>query len=83
MVAGRAGLDITFMLMGLVLSMPKILVNQTFSKKDLFFGQKISKILCLVFDSICIYYILSDYKNTILHKCKLNLCTCAYFIPKR
>ena len=32
-----------------------------FQKKDHFFGQKISKILCLVFDFICIYYIESDY----------------------
>ena len=34
---------------------------RTFSKKDHFFGQKISKILCLVFDFICIYYMSSDY----------------------
>ena len=34
---------------------------QTFSKKDHFFGQKISKILCLAFDFICIYYMSSDY----------------------
>ena len=30
-------------------------------KKDHFFGQKISKILCLAFDLICIYYMSSDY----------------------
>ena len=35
--------------------------NRTFSKKDHFFGQKISKILCLAFDFICIYYMSSDY----------------------
>ena len=34
---------------------------RTFSKKDHFFGQKISKILCLAFDFICIYYMSSDY----------------------
>ena len=38
-----------------------IVVSRTFSKKDHFFGQKISKILCLVFDFICIYYMSSDY----------------------
>ena len=32
-----------------------------FQKKDHFFGQKISKILCLAFDFICIYYMSSDY----------------------
>ena len=31
-----------------------------FQKKH-FFGQKISKILCLAFDFICIYYMSSDY----------------------
>ena len=36
-------------------------INRTFSKKDHFFGQKISKNLCLVFDFICIYYMSSDY----------------------
>ena len=35
--------------------------NRTFSKKDHFFGQKISKNLCLAFDFICIYYMSSDY----------------------
>ena len=36
-------------------------IDRTFSKKDHFFGQKISKILCLVFDFICIYFMSSDY----------------------
>ena len=36
-------------------------VYRTFSKKDHFFGQKISKILCLAFDFKCIYYMSSDY----------------------
>ena len=36
-------------------------LHRTFSKKDHFFGQKISKILCLAFDFICIYYMSSDY----------------------
>ena len=36
-------------------------VSRTFSKKDHFFDQKISKILCLAFDFICIYYMSSDY----------------------
>ena len=35
--------------------------NGLFQKKDHFFGQKISKILCLVLDFICIYYIESNY----------------------
>ena len=34
---------------------------RTFSKKDHFFGQKISKILFLVFYFISIYYMLSEY----------------------
>ena len=36
-------------------------IFRTFSKKYHFFGQKISKILCLAFDFICIYYMSSDY----------------------
>ena len=39
----------------------KIRKSYFFKKNDHFFGQKISKILCLVFDFICIYYIESDY----------------------
>ena len=63
-------------------SMNDLLID-VYDKVSDFFGQKISKILCLVFDFICIYYIESDYQTTKLHKCKLNLCTCGYFIPKR
>ena len=36
-------------------------ISRTFQKKITFFGQKNSKILCLVFDFICITYIESDY----------------------
>ena len=38
-----------------------ITISDFFKKKDHFFGQKISKILCLAFDFICIYYMSSDY----------------------
>ena len=36
-------------------------ITGLFQKKITFFGQKISKILCLAFDFICIYYMSSDY----------------------
>ena len=39
----------------------KTRISDFFKKKGSLFGQKISNILCLVFDFICIYYIESDY----------------------
>ena len=55
-----------------------------FHKEDhlTMFGQKISIMFCLIFEFICLYYIESEYKNTKLNKCKLNLCNSGYFIPK-